>query len=257
MSSDSPFSFSNFVGFLSNNFGLIVIVALFFTGGFFFGSMWTENKMNAAGAKPSVVAGNPTGQDPTAPTGPTAEQLKSIPKVSDDDHIRGSKNAKVVIVEYSDFECPFCARFHPTMEQVMEEYGSDVAWVFRHYPLPFHALAQKSAETAECVAKAGGNDAFWAYADAIFAENNKLNGTINQASIDTAVAAAGVNADAVASCVESGEMAEKVQADMAGGTKAGVTGTPGSVIVTKDGAQELIPGALPFEQVQTLLDKYL
>lgn len=262
MSSDSPFSFSSFMSFVGNNFGLIVMVGLFFAGGFFFGSVWTENKMikdGTTGSNPSVAGlqdpSNPTA--PTGPTGPTAEQLSALPEVTADDFIRGSRDADVIIVEYSDFECPFCQRFHPTMEQVIKEYGSNVAWVFRHYPLTFHPNAQRAAEASECVAKFGGNEAFWTFADTIFDEQERLGGQLNSAAIDTAIGATGVDAQAVNDCIESGEMAANVQADFSGGSKAGVTGTPGSVVITKDGAQELIPGALPFENVQTIIEKYL
>lgn len=88
--------------------------------------------------------------------------------VTDEDHIRGSKDAQVVIVEYSDFECPFCYRFRPVMEQVMKDYGDKVAWVYRNYPLTIHEHAYIKAQAAECAAKIGGNDAFWKYGDALF-----------------------------------------------------------------------------------------
>lgn len=95
--------------------------------------------------------------------------LTSIPKVSEADHLRGSANATIVLVEYSDFECPFCQSFHPTMTQIMAEYGDRVAWVYRHYPLAFHPQAQKAAEASECVAKLSNDETFWQYADSLFA----------------------------------------------------------------------------------------
>jgi protein-disulfide isomerase len=88
--------------------------------------------------------------------------------VTDEDHILGSKDAQVVIVEYSDFECPFCYRFRPTMQKVMETYGDKVAWVYRNYPLTIHEHAYIKAQAAECAAKIGGNDAFWKYGNALF-----------------------------------------------------------------------------------------
>lgn len=94
------------------------------------------------------------------------------PALTDKDHVKGNRNAKVVLVEYSDYECPFCERFHPTIVKISEEYKNDVAWAFRHFPLSFHPYAQKSAEAAECVAKLEGNDAFWEYTDMLFASVN-------------------------------------------------------------------------------------
>jgi len=93
----------------------------------------------------------------------------AVPPLRDSDHVRGKKDAKVLMIEYTDFECPFCQRFHPTTKQALTEYGDQVAHVIRHYPLrSIHPSAQKLAEGAECAAELGGNEAFWNYADAVF-----------------------------------------------------------------------------------------
>ena len=96
--------------------------------------------------------------------------LANMPAVSGDDHLRGSAEARIKLVEYSDFECPYCQRFDVTMQQVMSEFGDEVAWVYRHFPLSFHPQAQPAAEASECVAKLGGDEAFWNYADLLYAE---------------------------------------------------------------------------------------
>lgn len=93
----------------------------------------------------------------------------ALDPVTASDHIRGDINADVIIVEYSDLECPFCARFHPIIKDILEQYGTKVAWVYRHFPLDgIHANARAKAEASECVASLGGNDAFWKYVDATF-----------------------------------------------------------------------------------------
>lgn len=259
MKQESPYSYNSFINFLQQNFALLVVAALFFAGGFFFGSLWTENNLRKGGGV-AGVAGAPTAAAPdagTAPTGPTIDQLKTMPELTDKDYVLGSKNPKVTLVEYSDFECPFCARFHPTTKQILDEYGDDVQLVYRHYPLPFHPNAQKAAEASECVAKLGGNDAFWKYADAIFAKQTELGGQLNATAITEAATSTGVNAASFKTCLDSGEMAPAVKEDMDGGAAAGINGTPGTMIVTDDGVQELIPGAFPYEQVKPLIDKYL
>lgn len=91
--------------------------------------------------------------------------------ISKEDHVRGNSEASVMIVEYSDYECPFCARFHGSMKQALEEYGDQVAWVYRHYPLTqLHPNAVLAAQTAECAAELGGDDAFWQFSDALLSE---------------------------------------------------------------------------------------
>jgi len=96
--------------------------------------------------------------------------VAAMPPVTSEDHYKGKQNAKIVLVEYSDYECPFCQRFYPTMKQILDEYENDVAWVYRNYPLPaqLHPDAQKAAEAGECVSRLKGNDAFWDYLDLLF-----------------------------------------------------------------------------------------
>ena len=86
------------------------------------------------------------------------------------DHIYGNPDAEISLIEYSDFECPFCKRFHPTAKKVVEAYVGKVNWVYHHFPLEFHNPgAQKEAEVSECANELGGNEAFWKYADLIYA----------------------------------------------------------------------------------------
>ena len=238
-----------------NTLGMVVVALVLFVAGFFLGQLWQENKMLKSGA-PTAAA--PTVQDGAAqpPSGPTKDTLALMPKVTKDDHVQGASNPKVTLVEYSDFECPFCNRFHPTVKQVIEKYGSEVALVYRHFPLSFHPFAQKAAEASECVAKQKGTDGFWTYADYVFGEQTK--GTAMSDDLIVAGAkAAGVNTTAFQTCLDSGEMKEKVAENQTTGGAAGISGTPGTIIVTKDGPQELIPGALPFESVEPMIQKYL
>jgi protein-disulfide isomerase len=107
--------------------------------------------------------------------GKAAEKVTTLAAVTDKDHLIGNKDARFQLVEYSDFECPFCKKFHPTATKLYKE-NSDIAWVYRHFPLDFHATAQKSAEASECIAKLGGNDAFWKF--------NETIAGINQVSLD-------------------------------------------------------------------------
>lgn len=112
-------------------------------------------------------------QNDDASAATTSDDL-SIREVAEDDNIRGDINANIKIVEYSDFKCPYCGSFHETMKQVVDNYdGDEVAWVYRHFPIPqLHPEAPAIAQASECAREIGGKDAFWEFADEIFASQN-------------------------------------------------------------------------------------
>ncbi len=181
--------------------------------------------------------------------------------VTADDHITGNINAKIVILEYSDLDCPFCKNFHSTMKQVLAG-NDDVAWVYRHFPIPsLHPDAPKKAEATECAFEQGGNDAFWAYADKLFETKYTL------AELSTVAGSLGLNVAAFDTCLSSGRYAAKVQADVNDGLKMDVNGTPASFVlmkgkvysfVTRDGMiHGDIPGAQPYDVVKQNLDRIL
>ena len=192
----------------------------------------------------------------TAPQA-AVQNLNAMPPITDKDHIRGSKETKVVLVEYGDFECPFCKRFQPTMQQVLKEYGNKVAWVYRQYPLSFHQNAKKEAEASECIAELGGNDKFWEFADKIY-ERTTSNGTGFPIENLTLLAQElGVDGNTFQKCLDSGKYTKFVTEEENNGTKAGVNGTPGTFIVRNDGKKDFINGALPLEQVKQQIDALL
>lgn len=188
----------------------------------------------------AVVKTQPT--TTTTDTGTTGE----LAAVTNEDHVRGDlKKAKVVIVEYSDFECPFCGRHHPTMQQVMDEYGDDVAWVYRHFPLSFHPEANPAALASECAAEQGK---FWEYADELFANQDSLaEGYYSQLAGEL-----GLNQNKFDDCLESAKYQAVVDADTATGAAAGVNGTPATFI-----NGQLISGAVPFASLKTVIDAEL
>ena len=99
----------------------------------------------------------------------SADQAAKVPKLKDQDHVKGNKNAEVLLIEYSDFQCPYCQRFHPTTLQILEGYKDQVALVYRHFPLDqLHPYARPAAEASECIKEIGGEDAFWKFADKAF-----------------------------------------------------------------------------------------
>ena len=202
------------------------------------------------------------GRNPVNNGDDTAAQADAaVNPVSDADHIMGSPDAEVIVVEYSDFECPFCARFHPTMEQIMSEYGESgkVAWVYRHFPLDqIHKDARPSAEASECVAELNGNDAFWEYMGKLFENTPESLSTENLIANAIAV---GVDEAAFNECVESGRHADTVDAMYQDGLGAAEAdpqfGTPYSIVMKKDGTQVVIPGAQPYSVVKQVIDSLL
>lgn len=190
--------------------------------------------------------------------GAEEDPVGDIKPASKDDHIQGDlAKAQVVLIEYSDFECPFCIRFDATMQQVVKTYGDKVAWVYRHFPLSFHANAQKEAEASECAAELGGNTAFWKYANAIYTRTEGNGTGFPLANLVPLAKELGLNEAKFKTCLDSGKYAAKVQSDMDSGQSAGVGGTPATILVTKSGESKMISGAQPFESVKATIDQYV
>ncbi len=177
--------------------------------------------------------------------------------VSSDEHIFGNPNAKIVIVEYSDLECPFCKVFHETMQQTVSMYDGDVAWVFRHYPIPqLHSKAFREAEATECAWEQGGNEAFWRYTDRVFEVTPSNNG-LEDSELYKIAEYIGLNANAFEACLASGKFVDKIQADINDGSQAGVNGTPSSFIFVDGELVDTIPGAEPYASIKQKIDRLL
>lgn len=242
-------------GFITGIAIFLVLGAVYLLGARSSGNTSFFNSGSRSGGT-LAAGGNPT-PAPSAPRPTQPNQVGRVKAVAKDDHIRGANNPQVTLIEYSDFECPFCKRFHQTMQQVMITYQDQVAWAYRHFPLSFHANAQKEAEASECANELGGNDAFWKYTDAIF-ERTTSNGTgfaLNQ--LVPLAKELGLPEAKFKECLDSGKYAAHVNQDLAEGQQSGVNGTPGTFVVSQDGKQQYIPGALPWEQVKSVIDSLL
>ncbi|MCA9371053.1 MAG: thioredoxin domain-containing protein [Candidatus Peregrinibacteria bacterium] len=198
-------------------------------------------------AAPKAVMGDNPSPTPSAPA-PTVA-AGDLPEIDfDRDHIRGNKDASIFVVEYSDFECPFCSRHHPTLTSLLES-NDDIAWVYRHFPLSFHPNATPLALASECVWEQGGNDAFWSFADMIFEKGADASKIAEYAT------AAGVDGNKVQTCVDNSDFSDYVANDMAGGSAAGVSGTPGNIIINIDTDEtRLVSGAQPLASFQSAVD---
>lgn len=197
--------------------------------------------------------GSPTtGAAIGAPSGGTGGALAVVSASVDDDAAWGNPDlAKVTIVEFSDFQCPFCSRAAPTVKQIKAEYGDDVLFVYRDLPLSqLHPLAQKSAEAAECLRAQGGDDAFWTYHDVIFANQGAL-------SIDNLNTWASDLGYDISFCLDSGEFADEVLKDSQDASAAGCTGTPCFIVMNSEGEGQKVNGAQPFSAFKPIIDAYI
>ncbi len=182
--------------------------------------------------------------------------LENMRPISAADHLRGDPHAPVKIVEYSDTECPFCKSFHPTMQRVMDEYGTEgkVAWVYRHFPLDtIHPKADKEAEATECANELGGNDAFWKFVDRLFAVTPS-NNNLDPAELPKIAQYIGLDVGAFSSCLSSGTYAAHVEEDYQNALATGGNGTPWSIVVVANGKKYPLSGAQPYEAVKELIE---
>jgi protein-disulfide isomerase len=201
--------------------------------------------------------GNPVQIGNGQPVAQETPEIEVAP-VTENDHIFGNPNAPVLIVEYSDFDCPFCKNFHETMNKIMAEYGADgkVAWVYRHFPLQqLHPNAPAIAAASECVASLGGNDAFWKFADLIFGERG-VNEPTNITNLPQYAERSGVSKTKFNECVAAGTFVSAVAADVDEAVKTGARGTPYSILMVGDQLGS-INGAQPYETVKQMIDTVL
>jgi protein-disulfide isomerase len=157
----------------------------------------------------------------------------------------GPATAPVQIIEFSDFQCPFCFRANPTVKQVLSTYGDRVSLVYRHYPLPNHPNARPAAEAAACANEQGR---FWDYHDRLFANQNRLG----SADLKQHAAELGLDAKRFNDCFDSRKYESEVDADIDAGEAAGVSGTPAFFVNGRS-----INGAQPFENFKRIIDDEL
>lgn len=159
---------------------------------------------------------------------------------------KGPDDAPVTIVEFSDFECPYCARVNPALDQVLQRYGDKVRLVFRQFPLNnIHPNAQKAAEAALC---AHDQEKFWPMHDAMFKEQQSLG--VEQ--LKEKAARLGLDGESFNACLDSGRHAGAVAADLEEGGRLGVTGTPAMFINGR-----FLSGAQPFEAISAVVSEEL
>jgi len=158
---------------------------------------------------------------------------------------RGPVGAPIEMIEFSDFQCPYCLKANPTVTQVLNAYGDRIRFVYRNYPLPNHPDARPAAEAAQCANEQGK---FWPYHDQLFARAGRLSsGDLKSAAVDT-----GLDVSQFESCVTARKYKAEVDADIAAGEAAGVDGTPAFFINGR-----ALTGAQPLEAFKQIIDEEL
>ena len=231
---------------------------LLFALGFFMAGFVTRGLVDDESGGPAPAAAAPGSQ-----TGETSAQGQPTPQArvnatADDDAFLGPADAPVTIIEFADFQCPFCKRFRDeTLDQILQTYEGRVRFVYRDFPLTsIHQWAQTAAEASEC---ADEQDMFWPYHDLMLANQTALNQQLQVDGLSGVVGTfksyagqLGLDTAAFNDCLDSGKYRQEVQKDYTDGIAAGVTGTPGFFI---NGLE--VKGAQPFAAFQSAIDTAL
>jgi len=187
----------------------------------------------------------------TAVTPPLAEVREVAPRATAP--FKGPAGAPVVIEEFSDFECPFCARAEPTLAEVTKAYGGKVKIVWRNLPLPFHKHAQLAAEAAAEAQHQKGNAGFWAMHDKLYAHQGDHDGSgLERPALDVYAREVGLDVAAFDKALDEHTHQAEVQADKDAAGAAQISGTPAFIV-----GGYLIPGAQPMNKFRRIIDKVI
>jgi protein-disulfide isomerase len=211
----------------------VAVVLAFFYGGYFVRGLVDE--------------GQQTTENEDQQNDQPSETLV-VPDVSaDDDPAQGSKDAPVTIIEFSDFQCPYSKKYHDEiLPMIMSEYGDEIRYVYRDFPLTsMHSQAQKAAEAAQCAFEQGK---FWEYYEQLF----QNQGALDVPNLKNYATELGLDESAFNLCLDSGKYAQEVQKDFEDGYSYGVTGTPTFFINGRP-----LVGAQPFSTFQTVIEEEL
>ncbi|MFA5945536.1 MAG: thioredoxin domain-containing protein [Patescibacteria group bacterium] len=219
-------------------FGLVTGLALALLLNNFTGVSFAAG--NKGGSRAPLVADT----NPPDTGAPTAGPLAAV---QPDEHIKGDlKKAKVVVVEYSDFQCPFCGQHHPSLQQMVKDYGDQVVWVMRNFPLTsIHPNAEPAANAAECASEQGK---FWEFGDTLMANQTSLSDDYYK----TVAGNLKLNMKKFNDCYASRKYQSVIDADAASGQTAGVNGTPATFI-----NGQLVSGAVPYSTLKSMIDAEL
>lgn len=189
-----------------------------------------------------------------------AADVSEVLAIKEDDHVRGDRNADIFVIEYSDYQCPFCARAHQTIIDLLER-RPNTAWVYRNLiqinSQSYHPLATITTYAAECLAEEKGNEVFWRFSDDLFLRdefNLFGRGQTEQGIVDAIGKKYG--ASSLESCIRRRDIQEKVETEVRDGAYIGASGTPAFFIVNfKKGEYKMVSGSLPLSHFLSAVDE--
>ncbi len=191
--------------------------------------------------------------------GSSSKTTTSTPRpVDGSDYIRGNPNAPILIIEYADYDCPFCKQYHETLRMIMDEYGvtGRVAWVYRQYPIgQLHPNSPNVSEAALCVGSLGGTETFWKFTDMIF-ENREIDEPTNPVKLPDYAAELGISKDEYFACIDSNRTDEALKKSVEDAFNIGARGTPYTVI-TVGNEQAVVNGAQSYDVVKSIIDNLI
>lgn len=239
------------LSFLSNLKTTQLLVTLLIVAAFLIGVLVTKVQYLEKGQGTTAL---PTAQAPSQGNQPPAPGVK-VDVANGNLPYLGNKNAKVVMVDFSDFECPFCKKyFDETYAQIKKDYidTGKIVYYYRHFPLSFHPAAKPAAIASECANEQGK---FWEFHDLVFKEQAKITGQTPEGTtqaLKAFAASLNLNASQFGSCLSSEKYKDNVEKDTKEGEAAGVNGTPTFFV----NGMSLV-GAQPYSAFQTLIDQEL
>ncbi len=193
----------------------------------------------------------PTPAQQGAEVGGENQASTNVSSPNPGEHIYGRADAPIVLIEYSDFQCPYCQRIHATLKKIVDESNGEIAWIYRHFPLDsIHPEARPSAVASECVVEQLGNNAFWTFADTVFADQKGMGAAQYKAI------ASQMGADPVrfASCLSGTAYDSKIEEQSTEAQINGGSGTPYTIVWSKN-AQVPLSGALPENQIKAVINQ--
>lgn len=204
---------------------------------------------------------NKNDSGPSAPTESTetTQVSEQAPRpVTEADYIRGNPNAPILIIGYSDYDCPFCKQFHTTLRQIMDEYGvtGKVAWAYRQFPIAeLHPNSPKISEAALCVGNIGGNDAFWKFTDTLY-DSHGVDEVTNMTKLSDFAESAGVSKEEYLACINNRSMEEAVMNDIKDGFNSGARATP-YTIITVGNKEAVINSAQSYDTMKSIIQNLI